>query len=173
VATSIKYFVGRFRGQLKPPIRPPEDVNLPVFDQFIRSVLSGTGRGWNPPVVEPRPISIRLDHRPLVVDGERIRLSGTAKYSLSEYFTGDEADVEVSIHYRHLDDDRVGDYIPLRIKAPKGFHPSELDEAKYLGRLGRGQDFSFDFESDPYLATWSGRLFANGDVIDSQQRSNT
>ena len=170
VARSVKYYVSKFRGEIKPQPRPREDIYLPVFDQFIRSVLSGGGRGWNPPVVDTRPVSIRLDYRPQAADDGLIRMVGSAKYSLSDHFEGDETDVEISIRDRYIDDDRVGDHVPLRIRAPQGFERSEGDQ-KFVGRLARGDEVRFDFESDPYLSSWSGRLYATADVVTSEGES--
>lgn len=166
---SIKYYVSKFRGQLKPAPRPREDVYLPVFDQFIRSVLSGSGRGWNPPVVDTRPVSIRLDYEPEAVDGDMVRVTGSAKYALSEHFQGEEADIEVSIRYRYIEDDRVGDHVPLDIREPDGFRALEGDEVKYLGSITRGEEVKFDFVSEPYVSSWSGRLYANAEVIPADE----
>jgi hypothetical protein len=165
VLRSIKYYVSRFRGQIKPPVPPPDGVFLPLFDQLIRNILSGGGKGWNPPIVDTRPISIRLDYEPREAPDERVKVVGSAKYALSEHFAGDEARVEVSIRYRYIDDERVGDHVLLRVAPPNGFEVSTEDPAKFVGALIRGEEAKFDFESEPYAPTWSGRLYANGDVV--------
>ena len=160
----IKERVGSFRRRLKPRTPPPEDINLPFLNDVMRRMMAGSGQGLSQPVHEVRPISIRLEYVPqeASIPGF-IQVKGSVAYSLSEHFRGDESDVIVTIQYRFIEDDRLGDHAELRIVPPAGFSPIE-GKGRFSGRLRRGEEAWFQFESAPYDANWTGRLIVNGDV---------
>jgi hypothetical protein len=164
VLAKIRATVNNHRTKLKPPTPPPEEVNLPFFNEVMRKVMSGTGKGVRQPVPETRPISIQLQHEPRVsaVREGLIELAGSATYALSEHFQGDRAHVTLTIAYRFVEDDRVGDHAPLAISAPEGF-VSKTD-GSYEGVLERFKEARFEFVSAPYDPDWSGRLIVNGEL---------
>jgi len=166
ITRRTKQNVATFRNSIKPPVPPPEDVHLPYFDRFIRNVLAGKGSGWNPPVADNRPFSIRLSQRPEPAANAQIKLAGTARYSFSEHFEGEASDVVISLQYRFLEEDRVGQFIQLRVRPPSGFMEEEGKPSSFVGHLRRGEEALFEFESEPYAPEWSGRLFANGELLE-------
>jgi hypothetical protein len=149
------------RTRLKPQPPPPEDMNLPFFNEIMRRVMSGMGGGRRQPVPETRPISIHLDYEP-VPAGERIKLKGSAAFSLSEHHEGDHAEVELSIVYRFLEDDRVGEQAVINVEGPDEM--IEVEPGVFRGPLERHSEARLRFETQPYDPTWTGRLFVNGDI---------
>ncbi|MBA4156184.1 MAG: hypothetical protein H0X65_01755 [Gemmatimonadetes bacterium] len=115
------------------------------------------------PVPDTRPTTIRLEHelRPSGTSG-LIKISGSAAYGLSEHFEGAVAPVTISIAYRFIEDERVGDHAPLRITSPDGF--VLVAEGVFAGVLERGQEARFEFSSLPYDPVWSDRLIVNGEL---------
>jgi len=164
VIKKIKQTVNNFRTKLKPPTPPPEDFNLPLFDKVMRKIMAGAAQGKRQPVAETRPIAIRLDYAPVQAARDRVKIRGRVAYSLSEHFSGDRANVTVQITYRFVEDDRVGDHVPLSIKPPDGFISDGT--GRYAGLLVRGTEARFTFESEPYDPSWSGRLVVHGELSD-------
>lgn len=165
VIKRIKTAVQNHRQRVKPPTPPPEEVNLPFFNEIMSKVMSGMGKGVRQPVAETRPLSIHLDYQPRASGAEgRVELAGTARYSLSEHFEGEAARVEVTLSYRFIEDERVGDHARLDITAPPGFL-AKGDDGVFQGELKRDQEASFEFVSEPYDPNWSGRLIVDGEVM--------
>jgi hypothetical protein len=165
VLKKIRETVSNHRTKLKPPTPPPEEVNLPFFNDVMRRVMSGTAKGVRQPVPEIRPISIQLQYEPRAASDHsgRIELVGSATYALTDHYEGESAQVLLAISYRFVEDDRVGDHAALRVTAPEGFTPT-LDGA-FEGKLKRERPARFDFVSEPYDLDWSGRLIVNGEVV--------
>lgn len=166
VIKRIKQTVNNHRIRLKPPVPPPEEINLPFFNEVIRRVMSGMGTGVRQPVPDTRPISIRLEHRPLEAPGGRVKVEGSATFSLSENFEGETALAKLTITYRFLEDERVGEHAALTIRGPDGF--AEEEPGVLHGRLARDREARFEFVSEPYDTNWSGRLIVNGDTWGDQ-----
>jgi len=163
VIRRIKQSVHNHRNRLKPPVPPPEELNLPFFNEIMRRVMSGMGQGTRQPVPDTRPISIHLDHQPRESSLEGlIELAGSATYGLTAHFDGDRAPVTLTIAYRFIEDDRVGEHAELRINAPSGF--TEATPGVFTGFIDRDDAARFDFVSVPYDPTWSGRLIVNGEI---------
>lgn len=164
VIARIKQTVQNHRTRIKPPVPPPEEVNLPFFNAIMQKVMSGMGPGVRQPVSDIRPLSIRLEHEPREsIEEGLIELAGSATYALSEHFDGDRTPVTLNIAYRFIEDDRVGEYAQLNISAPDGF--TEREPGVFFGFLERDEEARFEFVSAPYHPTWSGRLIVNGQVI--------
>lgn len=164
VTRRIKQTINNHRNRLKPPVPPPEDVNLPFFNQIMQRVMSGMGGGVRQPVPETRPISIRLDHGPRVAgDDGLIEMAGSANFGLTEHHEGDSVLADLKIVFRYIEDERVGEHAQLTVTPPEGF--TEVETGVYRGRLERGADVVFGFVSEPYDPSWSGRLFVSGDPI--------
>lgn len=165
VIKRIKERVRSFRYRIKPRTTPPEDANLPFFNDIMRKMMSGVAKGTRQPIPDTRPISIRLEHEPRIASiPGLIQVAGAVSYSLSEHFEGDEAPVAITINYRFIEDDRLGDHVNLTITPPEGF-TSLNGQGEFNGVLKRGDDARFTFVSDPYDPNWSGRLIVNGDVL--------
>ncbi len=169
VRKRIKANVATFRKLHKPPVPPPEDIHLPLFDSIMRKVMSGTGAGWKPPIHDTRPVSIRLKHAPEAAGHGLIRLRGSATFSLSDHFEGESGEVEASIFYRFLEDDRVGEYADLEFTPSGLLQPIVGDAGKFNGRMAKGDEVEIAFVSAPYSAEWSGRLIVNGDPSDANR----
>lgn len=172
VIQRIKQTVNNHRARLRPQTPPPEEVTLPFFNDIIRRVMSGMGRGVRQPVPDTRPITIRLEQE-LRVAGTSglIELSGSAVFALSEHFDGDVAPVTISIAYRFIEDERVGDHAQLRITSPVGF--VLVADGRFAGALKRGQEARFEFRSPPYDPLWSGRLIANAELRHTPAEAET
>lgn len=163
----IRSSVNRFRGNLKPPSPPPEDIQLSHFDNIMRRVMTGGSIGKNPPVGETRSLSIRFEDRNLepVGDGE-VQLSGTAKISFSEHYDEDEAEVSVKIKYRFIEDDQLGSSCPIAVEPPDNFEESGDDSQEFVGSLAQGDEAKFNFLSDSYSSAWTARLIVNADIVE-------
>lgn len=166
VLARIKNQVAEFRRQLKPPKQPPENIQLPYFDEVMRKFIAGTGRGRVAPVADTRPVSIRLDQSLEPTDGLLVRLRGRAHIALSEHFEGDESEVEVSLTYKFLEDGVARTAAELTIDPPDGFVPVGDTNGTFRGRLSReGGAAVFEFRSEPYSSDWTGRLFVTGEPV--------
>lgn len=95
VIRRIKQTVNNHRTRLKPPVPPPEDLTLPFFNDIMRRVMSGMGPGASQPLPETRPLAIHLDHRPVAAGGDRVKIEGSAAFSLTDHYEGDRAKVKV------------------------------------------------------------------------------
>jgi len=169
VLKRIRDNVNGFRKQLKPEPPPPDDIHLPLFDKFMRTMLSGKRKGPNPPLVEKRPVSIRLSQEPEPVGNDEVRVVGTAHISLSEHHPGDHAEVSVAVAYRFVEDERVGSHCLVDIDPPSGF--AQVGDASnvFKGVINRGTDAVFEFATESYEASWTGRLYITADIMSSDQ----
>ena len=159
----IRTNVNTFRNQIKPPVPPPEDVRLPHFDRLMRQVMRGRGLA-TPPLPDTRLLSIRVEYWPIVVDAGSIRVTGSVGFSLSEHYQGDAATVEISVQYKFIEDEHARTECPLDVEGPPGYESK--DGVRYVGTIKRGDEVFLRFESESYPADWSGRLFANGEIVD-------
>ncbi|MEX0826150.1 MAG: hypothetical protein WD184_05310 [Acidimicrobiia bacterium] len=162
VIKRIRSAVNNHRGRLKPAVPPPEDLNLPFFNEIMRRVMSGAGKGTRQPVPEVREISIHLRQGPRESSNGLIEMEGTATFSLSDHYDGESADVEVSISYKFIEDGRVGASADLTLSAPDG--AVAVGPGVYRARLDRESTIAIGFCSEPYDPRWSGRLFANAEI---------
>ena len=162
IAKRIKTAVAGFRQQLKPERHRNEDYVLPAFDRALRRLLGGSGPPRPEP--EPRPIAIRPDWRLTQVAADSLRVSGSVSFSLTDHATGDEAEVAVSIRYVFVEDDRTGDDAEITVDPPKGFTPAGGLNG-FVGRLARGVEVRFGFETKPYRNDWTGELRANAELV--------
>jgi hypothetical protein len=165
VLDRIRQTYNNHRNRLKPPVPPPEDMSLPFFNDIMRRVMSGMGSGVRQPVPETRPISIHIEQRPEVA-GELIKLTGAATFAFSDHYQGAGAMVELSVAYRFLEDDRVGEPAALSFDVPDDF--SEVSDGSFRGFLDLEREVRIGFESEPYDPNWSGRLLVNGDLVRSR-----
>jgi hypothetical protein len=165
VLRKIRSQVSNHRQRLKPPMPKSEDVVLPAFNDIMRRFLTGGGRGVPQPVADTRPISIRLHFEPEVVDDQSIRVRGWVAFSLSEHSQVDAAAVELSIVYRYLEEDRLGEIAALEFAPPKDLEFVQVSENVFRGRLERDEEARFEFVSEAYFSDWSGRLVANGIIL--------
>jgi hypothetical protein len=128
--------------------------------------MSGGNVGVNPPTGVTRPVKIHLDQNLEYVGDDEVRLTGSARLSLSEHYDGDEGDVEVSVSYRFVEDERLGASCPINVEAPDGFQVQEGSTNKFEGTLVRDEKAIFKFETDAYSSTWTARLIVNADVVE-------
>lgn len=158
--------VNRFRQSIKPPKPPPEDIRLSHFDSVIRRVMTGGNLGPNPPVGNTRPVSIRLNQELKSAGNDEVMLVGSARFSLSEHFKEDQAEVSVSIRYRYVEDDRLGSNCEINVEPESDFEPESDGDSKYKGTIVRDQNAVFEFETAPYPSTWTARLIVNADLVE-------
>ena len=90
-----------------------------------------------------------------------IRVKGCIRFALSQHFGDPSAWVDTSLSYRFVEEGGNGEEAELRIVAPPGFEAREEKPYVYRGELTH-ERASFDFESVPYPADWTGRI--KGDV---------
>jgi hypothetical protein len=166
VTNKIGTRVRQFRSGLKLPERPPEDIRLDFFDNLMRRILRGTGAGNVGPSPDTRPFRIGVNETLDEAGAGRVRLRGHTTFSLSEHFDGEEAPAKITIRYRLVEDERVGSDVPLNVRPPPGFERVGDKGAVFEGTLS-GETARFGFESDPYSADWSGRLFADVDLLET------
>ena len=152
-----------FRRQLKPAPQRADDYVLPPFDRAMRKLLAGTEPGPNPPPA-PRPVAIHPDWKLTPVAADSLKVSGSVSFFLTDHVPDDEADVAVSIRYVFVEDDRTGDDAEITVDAPAGFGPAGGSNG-FVGRLARGVEARFRFETAPYRNDWTGELRANAELV--------
>ncbi|MCY3564378.1 MAG: hypothetical protein OXH26_10730, partial [bacterium] len=167
IQRSIRSHASRFRHALKPPERPPEKIELVHFDRLMSKLISGRGPGVISPPTEPRPVTIRLEDRRLVPEGNNsIRVKGSASFALSDHYDGDRARVEVAIRYRYVEDERAGEVGEIKVEGPEGFVKEEGRPGVFTGTLSRDSQSVFRYTTGPYRAEWSGRLYAEAMILE-------
>ena len=170
VLKRIKSHVNKFRGEIKPKPKPPDQVRLPEFDRIMRVLFGGAGGGPRPPVADPRPFSIRPGGEVEATSDGRLRLEGAATVSLSEnHDPGDKQSeqIEVSLRYRFIEDDRTGDEVEMVVVAPPGFEEVKDGANTYRGTLSMGEEVRFSYVSDDYDPEWTGRLYVTAELADA------
>ena len=147
IIARIKAAVAGFRQQLKPERHRHDDYVLPAFDRAMRKLLAG-------------PVRPRLTR----VAADSLKVSGSVSFSLTDHVPDGEAEVAVSIRYVFLEDDRAGDDAAISVDPPAGFRPSGGFN-EFVGRLARGVEARFRFETEPYRNDWTGELRANAELV--------
>ena len=165
VLDRIKGNVRTFRESLKPPKPPQEQVHLPEFDRLMRPLLRDDTGPPPPPPPGVRDVSISLDPRPEEAANGQIRVKGRARFGLSDEFNGDHAPVDVRIRYLLMEDNRIGDAVPLTIRPPLGFVLPEGSD-RYRGTIHRGSPVQFTFESETHDDLWTGRMIAEAEIVE-------
>ena len=85
-------------------------------------------------------------------------------FSLTDHAPDDEAEVAVSLRYVFVEDDRAGDEVAITVDPPTDFRL--VDGSKeFVGRLARGEEVCFSFETEPYRNDWTGELRANAELV--------
>lgn len=176
VLSRIRRHVNRFHQELKPRPKPADELRLPEFDRIMRTILKGGGHGRPPPPVVKRPFSIHPGGQLEVEADGGLCLSGTARIEFSEHHSaeaveGDE--IEVSIRYRFMEEDRVGGYAEIEIEPPRGFTSVPGRTDTYRGRLKNGVAAEFRYLSEDYDPSWSGRLSVNAELIPTGDGAGT
>lgn len=163
VVARIKRRVSTFRGTLKPPPRPVEEVSLPEFDRVMRRLLTGPGP-IPPPPKGDRAFRIVPTPRPEAVGTDSIRVAGQAQFGLRDDFKGGECEVEIRLRYAFDEDGSMGSDVNLQVTAPDGFRRGDREGA-FFGTLVKGHDVTFDYVSDPHSGLWTGRLVATAEQV--------
>ncbi len=163
IIARIRTAVAEFRRQLKPERHRHAEYMLPAFDRAMRKLLAGQARP-RPPEPEPRPISIRPDWNLVRVAADSLKVSGSVSFSLTDQVPDGEAEIAVSIRYVFVEDDRAGDDAGITVDPPAGFRPASGSDG-FVGRLARGVEARFDFETEPYRNDWTGELRANAELV--------
>ena len=164
VTKRVKDHVLKFRDQLKPDSRPAEDVRLPELERLFSRIFSSSSSKSGAPPAGERPFSITVEDRLEAAGGGLIKLVGKMRFALAAHHTDEAAGVDISLSYRFVEDGGNGEEAVLTIKAPAGF--SMVTEKPYLfqGELTH-EHVSFEFESAPYQADWTGRLKGDAELI--------
>ena len=162
IIARIKTATAEFRRQLRPERHRHHDYVLPAFDRAMRRLLTGPKKP--PPEPEPRPVAIRPDWELTHVASDALRVRGSVSFSLTDHVPDDEVDITVSIRYVFVEDDRAGDDAEIAVDAPAGFRPAGQSRG-FVGRLARGVEARFRFETEPYRNDWTGELRANAELV--------
>jgi hypothetical protein len=166
VVKKIKSEVREFQKRLKPPIPDPGDVNLPVFQELFRKLMTGIGPPPPPPPPPPgeRDVVAKFVRQILKPSpkGDAVFLEAEVSFRLSESFSGGEAAfASVSLHYSFIEDGRKGEGCPAMVVAPAHF--VEVTPGFFEGELSR-DPVSFLITSEPYSSDWTGRITAAGNL---------
>lgn len=165
ILDKIKYQVGQLRKEVKPVIPKADDINLPIYNQIMRRLSSGSGLGIPQPLNEARPISIRMDYSIEASENGLVYVDGDVTYSLSDQVEADSAEVELWVNYKFMEDTRIGDEVELEQKIISRGTFSRESNGAFKGVLRRGEVAKISFTSDTYSRDWTGRLNASGRVI--------
>lgn len=161
VNNRVRDHVRKFRDQLRPASRPAEDVRLPELERLFGRIFSSSSSNASGPPPSERPFSIVVEERLEPAGDGLIRVKGCIRFALSQHFGDPSAWVDTSLSYRFVEEGGNGEEAELRIVAPPGFEAREEKPYVYRGELTH-ERASFDFESVPYPADWTGRI--KGDV---------
>lgn len=167
VIARTKRSVNEFRRQLKPPPRPAEDLRLPELERLFRSLFSAKGGKDAPsPEHRERPVSLQMTQELIAMDDSlRVCAKGAVRVALFDRPKApEEAEVEIVISYRYVEDGGVGQEADVVVEPPPGFDVVGDRPARIVGVLGRDYR-EFRFRTEPYPADWTGRLKAEATVL--------
>ncbi len=170
----VRAHANNFSRELKPKPKPAHSVRLPEFDRIMRALLSGSGSGKKPPPPRPRPFKIAPGGRLERAAGGLIRLTGTASVEFSDHHEPGIADgdeIEVTLRYRFVEDDRSGERVEMAVNAPRGF--AEAGNDTFRGRLKAGEVARFEYLSDEYSQDWTGTLLVNAELRQGSDSPST
>ena len=170
VTRTIKGRLNTFRGRLKPAVPKAEDVLLPFFNDVMRQVIRGDARGVPVPTSEVKPISIVPHADPEVASGSAIRVRGTVKFTLTEHASESKHLVDLTVAYRYVEDDRIGDHARLDFDLSDAPGFEQTRGGTFRGTLKRDEPIQIAFVSEPYAPDWSGRLIVDGDFVDVEAK---
>lgn len=163
----IKDNASRYRGLLKPPERPPDQIRLTHFENLVNRIIAGKSRGL---ALRPKPVTrdltINLNYKRNPTKDGQIELEGNAKISFSNHFDNTEATISVQVRYKYIEDETAKGDAELIVEPPPEFAEVTDSSGEYIGVLKRGQNAKFDFVSEPYDQFWSGKLLVEADIIE-------
>jgi hypothetical protein len=167
VTRRVREHVRKFRDQLRPASRPAEDVRLPELERLFGRIFSSSSSNSSGPLVSERPFSIVVEERLAHAGDGLIRVKGCIRFALSDHFGDPAADVDISLSYRFVEEGGNGEEAVLDVARPQGFEAITEIPNVYRGTLTHDR-LSFEFESEPYPADWTGRL--KGDVSFAEEK---
>lgn len=173
ITRTIRNRVNTFRRNLKPAVPKAEDVLLPAFNDLMKRVLRGSGKGVPIPPTELQPLQVTPSVGLEEAGDGLIRVRGHVTFDLTEHAEEDAAEVRLHVGYRFVEDDRVGDpaTVEFNIEGAPGFVASS--PGTFTGKVERGSPIRIDFVSEAYQADWTGRLNADGYVIEQPEDSGS
>ena len=154
--------VRNYRRALSPPERPAEEIELRLFDRWMKKLLTGVGKSPGPDPAPPRPFSIQTSYHLESVGLYKVKVVGRAEFAFSEHYEGLEDQVKISIRYLFVEDDTKGDRAEVIVIPPTGFTG---ENGVFEGTLRRNERALFEFATQSYNADWSGRLIAEAGLI--------
>lgn len=164
VLRRIRNNVRRFRDRLKPAARPAEDIRLPELERLFSRFFTAAGSTPVGPDPVPRPFSIHLEQRVEPVGVGQVRFVGRAGFALAHDSEMDEAEVDVQISYRFVEDGGIGEESVLAVDVGKGFELISEAPYRYRGILTRDR-VSFEVSSPAYPSDWTGRFKADVEPV--------
>lgn len=167
VIRRIREHVRKFRDQLRPASRPAEDVRLPELERLFGRIFSSSGPIASGPVPSERPFSISVEEQVKPSGDGLIRLTGRVGYALAAHNADPQAEVDVVISYRFVEDGGNGEEAVLTVAPPSEFELIDVQPYLFRGILTH-ERVMFDFESAPYPADWTGRLKTDVLLVSTQ-----
>jgi len=164
VIKNIKEAVRDFKKRVKPPLPKEDDIRLPILQDLMRKLIAGKGPvPPPPPPPETRQLSVSVTQDLSSTSEGDVVLDAVVEVALSGYVTDESADVVFDVHYRFVEDGRTGQECPATVVAPSGF--TQLPDGSFAGRLGHSP-VEFTLSTAPYSSEWTGRLVADGRIVD-------
>jgi len=168
VTRRVREHVRKFRDQLRPASRPAEDVRLPELERLFGRIFSSSSSNSTGPPPSERPFSILVEERLEQAGEGLIRVKGRVRYALASHHEDPDAVVDVAVSFRFVEEGGNGEEAVLDVAAPQGFEA--VDEQPYLYRGTLTHDLvTFEFESEPYPADWTGRLKGDVSFVDDKE----
>jgi hypothetical protein len=179
----IKYQLGKFRKDLRPPAPERGRYRLVVLENLWKKLFIDGPDEAAPPPGDSREISIHiLDQglQPFAGDTKRVQLVARVEFSLMDHVLDvDELDAVVALEYRFLENEKVGtasdSRCKLRITPPPGFVPQDEREGAYSGRVPRKTDgvesAIFKIVSDPYDGDFATRLIVSAEATKAESKT--
>lgn len=162
VYSRLREHVKTFKQTFTPPPPRPGEINLPILDELSRLMK---GKKPKLPESEPRTVSIDFIEPPYVEPskGNNLLCKSVVEFKVNSWVwevLGDVDVVEVNIQLSLaiMEDESIGERIPLNVKAPnKGFIclSSEANLYVYTGSMSSSDVVKFEITSEQYSSDWS------------------
>ena len=168
VTRRVREHVRKFRDQLRPASRPAEDVRLPELERLFGRIFSSSSSNSSGPPSSERPFSILVEERLQHAGDGLIRLKGQVGFALAAHHPASDAVVDVAVSFRFVEEGGNGEEAVLVVASPQTFGVIGEKPYVYRGTLTHDR-VTFEFESAPYPADWSGRLKGDVSFVNQQE----
>lgn len=160
VMNGIKRRLNKWLEVLSPP-PPREDTYVQLFADLLAPFMTGTNPPPPPPPPRYEPISIRFLNgpKPVIDKVGNIRTKASFLVKTTEEFVDESKDLIIGTEFQITEDDKdSGDSWDFDLTLSQKSDKAIKDGKNWRLTLNKGDEFRFEFTSDPYNANYSGKL---------------